>query len=125
MSLWKKLGEILGDDAADAPDEEQQLAEMADDASQPKAQTTYVRAVIKSAKRDLDPVTLQGWSRVTFTCEDGAEMKMCFPGSNGVHLVAGEAGLLEHSDGAFVSFEKDSGEIVAALYHIPADTEEA
>ena len=31
-----------------------QLAEMADDAPQPEAQTTYVRAVIKSAKRDLD-----------------------------------------------------------------------
>ena len=125
MSLWKKLGEILGNDTADAPDGEKQLAEMADDAPQPEAQTTYVRAVIKSAKRDLDPVTLQGWSRVTFTCEDGTEMKMCFPGSNGVHLISGEAGLLEHSDGAFVSFEKDSGQIVAALYHIPADTEEA
>lgn len=83
-----------------------------------------VRATIKSAARDHDPVTLQGWSRVTFSCEDGEERKMQFQGENGVYLVKGETGLLEHRNGSFVSFTKDSGEVVAALYRLRPDEEE-
>lgn len=86
--------------------------------------TETVRATIREACRDMDPVTLQGWSRVIFSCEDGAERKMQFPGENGLYLTEGESGLLEHRNGAFVSFEKDSGEIVGALYHIPAENGE-
>lgn len=85
--------------------------------------TQMVRATIRSARREMDPVTLQGWSRVIFTCEDGEERKMYFPGENGVYLTAGESGILEHRDGAFVSFEKDSGEVVGALYHILPEEE--
>lgn len=96
-----------------------------DSAGEDTAQTETCRAEILEARREMDPVTLQGWSRVTFRCEDGEERKMYFPGENGIYLLKGETGMLEHRDGAFVSFEKDSGEIVGALYHIPADgTEE-
>lgn len=99
--------------------------EPAEDAGEEAAQTQTCRAEIIEARREMDPVTLQGWSRVTFRCEDGEERKMYFPGENGVYLLKGENGLLEHCDGKFVSFEKDSGEIVGALYHIPAgETEE-
>lgn len=97
--------------------------ESADEEEQEEPAET-VRATIKAASRDMDPVTLQGWSRVTFTCEDGEERKMYFPGENGVHLVAGERGILEHRNGAFISFEKDSGEVVGVLFHIPAGEEE-
>lgn len=100
-----------------APEEN---AETPDDA--PNTQTC--RAEILEARREMDPVTLQGWSRVTFLCEDGETRKMYFPGENGVYLLRGEKGALEHREGAFVSFEKDSGEIVGALYHIPAEARE-
>lgn len=92
-------------------------------AQEDAVQTQCVPATIKSARREMDPVTLQGWSRVIFTCEDGKERKMYFPGENGVYLTAGERGILEHRDGAFVSFEKESGEIVGALYHLLPEEE--
>lgn len=101
----------------EAPEEETADDIMEDDADDMTPSQT-VRATIRSARREMDPVTLQGWSRVIFACEDGEERKMYFPGENGVFLTAGETGLLEHRDGAFVCFEKDSGEIVGALYHI-------
>lgn len=87
-------------------------------------ETETCRAEILEARREMDPVTLQGWSRVIFLCEDGETRKMYFPGENGVYLLKGERGVLEHHEGAFVSFEKDSGEIVGALYHIPAEDRE-
>ena len=94
-----------------------------DTAPEELAPSQTIRATIRSARREMDPVTLQGWSRVIFDCEDGQERKMYFSGPNGVYLTAGEEGILEHRDGVFVSFEKDSGEIVGALFHIPAEEE--
>lgn len=103
--------------------EEAVTEEFQDAANDELPPSQSIRATIKSARREMDPVTLQGWSRVIFACEDGEERKMYFPGDNGIYLTAGEDGLLEHRDGAFVSFEKDSGEIVGALYHILPEEE--
>ena len=112
-----------GQEAGAQPAQEELAGEEAFDAAEQAvdecpAQT--VRATIRSASRDMDLVTLQGWSRVTFDCEDGERRKMYFPGENGIYMRAGECGMLEHRDGAFISFEKDSGEIVGVLFHIPA-----
>ena len=107
-------------EADEMPDEETNK----NDESADETPTQTVRATIKTASRDLDPVTLKGWSRGIFTCEDGEERKMYFEGDNGVYLTKGETGILTHRDGAFVSFEKDSGEVVGALFHIPADAKE-
>lgn len=80
-----------------------------------------VRAEIRRVKHDMNPVTLSSWTRIVCDCEDGVERKMSFDGENGMYLSEGDTGMLEHRDGVFVSFEKDSGEVVAPLYHIPAE----
>lgn len=82
------------------------------------------RAEILDACRDMDPVTLQGWSRVSFLCEDGETRKFTFAGVNGLYLVSGEKGLLEYRGKALVGFEKDSGEYVSPLFHVLPETEE-
>ena len=80
-----------------------------------------VWAEIRRVKHDMNPVTLSSWTRIVCDCEDGVERKMSFDGENGMYLSEGDTGMLEHRDGVFVSFEKDSGEVVAPLYHIPAE----
>lgn len=85
-------------------------------------ETQLIRATIRTAKHDMNPVTLQGWTRIICDCEDGVERTMSFDGDTGVYLTAGESGLLEHRDGVFVSFTKDSGEVVTRLYRmLPGD----
>ena len=127
--LWLILVPVLGYAAvrlfsAKKLETETPLEEPEDVQEDPTVPTQTVRAEIRSARRDLDPVTLQGWSRVTFLCEDGVERKMQFSGDNGVYLTKGETGVLEHLNGKFISFEKDSGEIVAPLYHLTPVEEE-
>ena len=86
-----------------------------------QADTQFVRATIRTVKRDMHPLKLQSWTRIVCDCEDGVERAMSFDGENGIHLAAGDTGILEHRDDVFVSFEKESGEVVAVLYHIPAE----
>ena len=86
-----------------------------------QADTQFVRATIRTVKRDMHPLKLQSWTRIVCDCEDGVERAMSFDGENGIYLAAGDTGILEHRDDVFVSFEKDTGEVVAVLYHIPAE----
>lgn len=76
------------------------------------------QAEILETCRDLDPVTLQGWSRVRFLCEDGEKRKFFFSGSNGLYLASGEKGMLEYRGKEFIGFTKDSGEYVSPLFHV-------
>lgn len=85
--------------------------------------TELVRAEIKRVKRDMNPVTLSSWTRIVCACADGVERTMSFDGESGMFLSEGDTGVLEHREGVFVSFEKDSGEVVAPMYHIPAEEE--
>lgn len=82
-------------------------------------------AVVEDACRAMDIITLQGASRVTFRTADGQKRKYLIPGEGGLHLRPGDEGTLEYHGQTFISFTKESGEIVGALYYIPAeDTEE-
>ncbi|MBQ8555698.1 MAG: hypothetical protein IJ438_07485 [Clostridia bacterium] len=83
-----------------------------------------IRCTIVDSCRAMDPVTLTGASRVTFRDEAGYERKLHIPGSNGALLYPGDAGVLTCQGDVFVSFEKPDGEIVGALYHIPAAAQE-
>lgn len=92
---------------------------------EPSPETRTVRAMIRRVKHDMNPVTLRGWTRIVCDCEDGAERTMSFDGETGVYLAAGESGLLEHREGVFVSFTKDSGEVVTGLYRLlPGEQDE-
>ena len=121
--------DIVDDEVEERTDEEPDMDEdepvndaEAEQTDMPESQTC--RAEILETCRDLDPVTLQGWSRVSFLCEDGETRKFTFAGVNGVHLVSGETGLLEYRGAAFVGFEKDSGEYISPLFHVLPDAEE-
>jgi len=80
-----------------------------------------ISAVIKESCREMDPITLRGASRLSFQCDDGQKRDFFVPGESGVYLVAGERGSLEYQGTTFISFTKESGEVVGALYHIPAE----
>lgn len=79
------------------------------------------RACVEDACRAMDFMTLQGASRVTFRTEEGEKLEFHIPGDSGIHLISGDQGLLEYQQQTFITFVKDSGEIVGALYHIPAE----
>lgn len=109
----------------EAPDIEAQPPADAAAEAEEAGGTETVRATLRSVKHDMNPVTLQGWTRIVCDCGDGVVRKMSFDGETGVYLAAGESGLLEHHDGVFVSFTKDSGEVVAKLYRmLPEDGQE-
>lgn len=84
-----------------------------------------VPAQVVSAVRAMDPVTFTGASRVTFRLPDGTEKRLHIPGDSGTHLIPGDCGMLAFSGDQFICFEKDNGEIVGALYYMPAPEEEA
>lgn len=103
---------------------EAEVTEPADDEEEslpPEA----VPAQVVSAARAMDPVTFAGASRVTFRLQDGTEKRLHIPGDNGTHLIPGDSGMLAFSGDQFICFEKDNGEIVGALYYMPAPEEEA
>ncbi len=83
------------------------------------------RARVEESFRAMDFMTLQGASRVTFRTEDGQKLKFHIPGESGMFLKQGDTGILEYREQTFLSFVKDSGEIVGAMYHIPAEDTEA
>ncbi len=112
------------DDEPAIPDAVDEAEELEDGAAEESVETTIVPAVIKSVRHDHDPVTLSGWTRLVCSCEDGTELTMSFSGNTGVYLTVGERGLLEHREGAFVSFEKENGEIVTPMYHMTPEAEE-
>lgn len=115
--------EMLKADAEDVPATDACVEE--DEAGEePQEESRVCRAEILEACRDLDPVTLQGWSRVSFLCEDGVTRKFIFAGVNGLYLASGETGLLEYRGKAFVGFEKDSGEYITPLFHVLPEAEE-
>lgn len=96
-----------------------------DDDSSDEMQHEELAASILEASRAMDPLTLQGASRVTFDCEDGKKRKLLIPGPNGVFLTKGDKGLLTFAGSAFISFEKDDGEFVSPLFHTLPDGRDA
>lgn len=126
MKIWMVIGAAalaaaaLFAKPASAPQEAEEPAVDKED----QAETATVRASIRHVKHDMDPVTLKGWTRLVCDCEDGVERKMTFEGATGVYMTDGEKGLLEHRDGVFVSFTKDSGEVITPMYRLlPQDAD--
>lgn len=78
---------------------------------------------ISSIQRDMNPLTLQGQSIVTFTGGDAPDVVFTIPSASGQYLRTGEWGMLEVQGDQFLSFTKDSGEIVGAMYHVPSPQE--
>lgn len=82
------------------------------------------RAVVREAFRAMDPITLQARTAVVFVLPDDSTWKAFIQGEGGSHLLPGDEGLLERSGDVFLSFAKDSGEVIGAMYYVPAAPEE-
>lgn len=88
-----------------------------------KSQKT--NATVLEASRAMDPLTLQGASRVTFECPDEQKRKFFIPGQNGAFLKVGDKGVLTFSGATFISFEKEDGEFISPLFHTVPDRRKA
>lgn len=99
-------------------------ADDADDEGEPLSPSEAVPAQVISAARAMDPVTFTGASRVTFRLPGGSEKRLLIPGDSGTHLYPGDSGMLAFSGDQFICFEKENGEIVGALYYMPAPEED-
>lgn len=100
----------------DDPQEEDSCNEM---------QQEELGASVRESSRAMDPLTLQGASRVTFDCADGKKRKFIIPGQNGAFLTKGDRGLLTFAGSAFISFEKEDGEFISPLFHTAPERRKA
>ncbi|MBQ8201821.1 MAG: hypothetical protein IJZ74_08645 [Clostridia bacterium] len=85
---------------------------------------TDAAAQVLASSRTMDPVTLCPASLVTFVMEDGRERRLSVRGEGGIHLQIGDRGLLQTQGDDFICFEKDNGEVIGAMYYIPAPSPE-
>ena len=91
------------------------------DTHQTSSEPEAVHARIRQCFRRMDPVTLQGASDVTFVLDDETEVKLLVHGEGGIHLQAGDCGMLTWSGMQFILFEKDNGEVVGGMFYAPAE----
>lgn len=128
MLLWIAAAGCFGKlvyDALNQPSpyeaDETRQPDAADEAS---AVGDTCRAVVTGAYREMDPITLQARTVVTFCLPDESTWQAGVSGEGGQYLQPGDEGLLERSGDVFLSFVKDSGEVIGAMYYIPASAAE-
>ncbi len=80
-----------------------------------------VPATVRSCYRRMDPLTLTGANEAVFLLDDGEEVKLNFQGEGGLHLMAGDRGLLTWEGSRLLLFEKDSGELIGGSCYSPAE----
>lgn len=88
-------------------------------------QNEVIGAVVIESSRAMDPLTLQGASRVKMECADGKKRKFVIPGPNGAFLIKGDRGLLTFAGSSFISFEKESGEFICPLFRTVPENRKA
>ncbi|MDD6051631.1 MAG: hypothetical protein PUC00_10270 [Clostridiales bacterium] len=93
-------------DAADLPAE-------ADDAP-------GVPAQVLTCYRRMNPLTLESANEAVFLLEDGEEVKLNFSGEGGLHLQAGDRGLLTWRGMRLIRFEKENGDVIGGMFYAPA-----
>ena len=82
-----------------------------------------VRATVKSCFRRMDPLTLNAANEAIFLLEDGSEVRLNFTGEGGLHLKAGDKGMLTWRGMRLIRFEMDSGEVIGGAFYSPAEEE--
>lgn len=79
-----------------------------------------VPATVKSCFRRMDPLTLNAANEAIFLLEDGTEVKLNFAGDGGLHMLAGDHGLLTWRGMRLIRFEKDNGDVIGGMFYAPA-----
>ena len=87
------------------------------------AELTTEAAYVSAMVRAMDPLSLNPASVVTFTTYDGTELEVVIRGEGGLHVAQHDAGFLTMNGDVFVSFEKENGEIIGAMYYVPVQAD--
>lgn len=98
--------------------EEESPADEADDAEPVDA--AGVPARVRTCYRRMNPLTLEAANEAVFLLEDGEEVKLSFSGEGGLHLQAGERGLLTWRGMRLIRFEKENGDVIGGMFYAPA-----
>ncbi len=84
-----------------------------------------VPATVKSCFRRMDPLSLNSGNEAVFLLEDGTEVKLNFAGEGGLHLRAGDSGLLSWRGMRLLRFEREDGAVFGGMFYAPAGEEAA
>ena len=79
-----------------------------------------VPATVKSCVRRMDPLSLNAANEAVFILEDGTEVKLGFSGEGGLHMKAGDHGLLAWRGMRLIRFEMDNGDVIGGMFYAPA-----
>ena len=91
-----------------------------DDEAVIDAQPQPVPATVKLSFRRMDPLTLSPANEAIFLLEDGTEVKLNFSGEGGLHLKAGDRGMLTWQGMRLIRFVKEHGEVIGGVFYAPA-----
>ena len=91
-----------------------------DDEAVIDAQPQPVPATVKLSFRRMDPLTLSPANEAIFLLEDGTEVKLNFSGEGGLHLKAGDRGMLTWQGMRLIRFVKENGEVIGGVFYAPA-----
>lgn len=79
-----------------------------------------VPATVKSCYRRMDPLSLNAANEAVFILEDGTELKLNFAGEGGLHMKAGDRGLLAWRGMRLIRFEMENGDVIGGMFYAPA-----
>ena len=82
-----------------------------------------VTATVKSCVRRMDPLTLNSGNEAIFLLEDDTEIKLNFSGEGGLHLKAGDKGMLTWRGMRLLRFEREDGAAFGGMFYAPAGEE--
>ena len=83
-------------------------------------EATAVPATVKRCVRRMNPLNLQPANEAVFLLEDGTEVKLNFAGEGGLHMKAGDCGMLTWRGMRLIRFEKDNGDVIGGSFYAPA-----
>lgn len=87
------------------------------------AEPQPVPATVKLSFRRMNPLTLNPVNEAVFLLEDGTEVKLNFSGEGGLHLKAGDRGMLTWQGMRLIRFVKETGEVIGGMFYAPAQEE--
>lgn len=108
----------------DETNEDPHVVYLKDEEAVIDAEPQAVPAQVRSCVRRMDPLTLTGANEAVFVLADGSEVKLNFAGAGGLHLKAGDRGLLTWKGMRLIRFEKENGDVIGGMFYVPAGEEE-
>lgn len=109
---------------AESADANPQVVYLSDDEAVIDAEPAAVAATVKQCFRRMDPLTLSGANEAVFLLEDGTEIKLNFTGEGGLHIKAGDRGMLTWRGMRLVRFEMYNGDVIGGSFYAPAGEED-